>query len=57
MQSTIHVSSDQEVDAHAPASTYYTTGLNAGGHISRLKNYTVSLSLIKKNIVNLTIYI
>ncbi|KAI8891440.1 glycoside hydrolase family 37 protein [Backusella circina FSU 941] len=43
MQSTIHVSSDQEVDAHAPASTYYTTGLNAGGYISRLKNYTTRL--------------
>ncbi|KAJ8652674.1 hypothetical protein O0I10_011681 [Lichtheimia ornata] len=40
MQSTIHITADQEVDAHAPSSTYYTTGLNAGGVIGRLKSYT-----------------
>ncbi|KAI7858220.1 trehalase-domain-containing protein [Circinella umbellata] len=41
MQSTIHVAADYEqVDAHAPSSTYYTTGLNAGGVIGRLKTYT-----------------
>ncbi|CDH55138.1 glycoside hydrolase family 37 protein [Lichtheimia corymbifera JMRC:FSU:9682] len=40
MQSTIHITTDQEVDAHAPSSTYYTTGLNAGGAIGRLKSYT-----------------
>lgn len=45
MQSTIHITTDQEVDAHAPSSTYYTTGLNAGGVIGRLKSYTVSVFL------------
>ncbi|KAL7315913.1 alpha,alpha-trehalase nth1 [Mucor circinelloides] len=37
MQSTIHVLGDPTVDVHAPAKTYYTTGNNAGGFISRLK--------------------
>ncbi|KAI9252562.1 trehalase-domain-containing protein [Helicostylum pulchrum] len=40
MQSTIHVVSNQDVDVHAPAKTYYTTGSNAGGFISRLKSFT-----------------
>ncbi|KAI8393429.1 trehalase-domain-containing protein [Radiomyces spectabilis] len=40
MQATIHHRTDQEVDVHAPASTYYTTGSNAGGVTSRLKTYT-----------------
>ncbi|KAF7727245.1 alpha,alpha-trehalase nth1 [Apophysomyces ossiformis] len=39
MQSTIHISADQEVDVHAPASTYYTTGSNTGGSINRLKTF------------------
>ncbi|KAI7906734.1 neutral trehalase [Cokeromyces recurvatus] len=42
MQSTIHVITDQNVDVHAPAKTYYTTGSNAGGFVSRLKNYKAS---------------
>lgn len=37
MQSTIHLQSTQEVDAHAPASTYYTTGNNAGTATRRLQ--------------------
>lgn len=45
MQSTIHVVSNQDVDVHAPAKTYYTTGSNAGGFISRLKSLTVSYSI------------
>jgi hypothetical protein len=37
MQSTIHhLLSDPGVDVHAPAKTYYTTGNNSGGSISRL---------------------
>ncbi|CAO3654302.1 unnamed protein product [Mucor fragilis] len=39
MQSTIHVLGDPTVDVHAPAKTYYTTGNNAGGSISRLKTH------------------
>ncbi|CEP19940.1 hypothetical protein [Parasitella parasitica] len=39
MQSTIHVLSDPNVDVHAPAKTYYTTGNNAGGSISRLQTF------------------
>ncbi|KAI9487468.1 MAG: trehalase-domain-containing protein [Benjaminiella poitrasii] len=39
MQSTIHAVSDQSIDVHAPARTYYTTGINAGGFVSRLKHY------------------
>ncbi|KAG0170044.1 alpha,alpha-trehalase nth1 [Apophysomyces sp. BC1034] len=39
MQSTIHISTDQEVDVHAPASTYYTTGSNTGGSTNRLKTF------------------
>ncbi|KAI8646786.1 trehalase-domain-containing protein [Parasitella parasitica] len=39
MQSTIHVLSDPNVDVHAPAQTYYTTGNNAGGSISRLQTF------------------
>lgn len=46
MQSTIHVVSNQDVDVHAPAKTYYTTGSNAGGFISRLKSFTVCLCLL-----------
>ena len=50
MQSTIHVTADYEqVDAHAPSSTYYTTGLNAGGVIGRLKTYTVNFSFFISN--------
>lgn len=45
MQSTIHVVSNQDVDVHAPAKTYYTTGSNAGGFISRLKSFTVCLCI------------
>jgi hypothetical protein len=42
MQSTIHVTpTDHDVDAHAPASTYYTTGNNSSGALNRLKTYTV----------------
>lgn len=41
MQTTIHVKADQEVDVHAPASTYYTTGNNSGASISRMKTLTV----------------
>ncbi|KAI8370773.1 trehalase-domain-containing protein [Choanephora cucurbitarum] len=37
MQSTIHVISNNETDVHAPAKTYYTTGSNAGGFVSRLR--------------------
>ncbi|KAG0171898.1 alpha,alpha-trehalase nth1 [Apophysomyces sp. BC1034] len=37
MQSTIHVTTDPNIDVHAPARTYYTTGNNAGGAISRLR--------------------
>ncbi|CAM0135919.1 alpha,alpha-trehalase nth1 [Umbelopsis sp. WA50703] len=41
MQSTIHVTpTDHDVDAHAPASTYYTTGNNSSGALNRLKTYT-----------------
>ncbi|KAI9314597.1 neutral trehalase [Dichotomocladium elegans] len=29
MQSTVHINTTQEVDAHAPAGTYYTTGNNS----------------------------
>jgi hypothetical protein len=44
MQSTIHVTpTDYDVDAHAPASTYYTTGSNSSGALNRLKTYTVSI--------------
>ncbi|KAI8093215.1 trehalase-domain-containing protein [Halteromyces radiatus] len=39
MQSTIHIASDQQVDVHAPPGTYYTTGYNSGGVVSRLKTY------------------
>lgn len=42
MQSTIHVLGDPTVDVHAPAKTYYTTGNNAGGSISRLKTHKVT---------------
>lgn len=41
MESTIHVGSYHDVDVHAPAKTYYTTGSNAGGSTSRLKNFYV----------------
>jgi alpha,alpha-trehalase len=41
MQSTIHIAADQQVDVHAPPSTYYTTGYNSGGAISRLKTFKV----------------
>ncbi|ORX48489.1 trehalase-domain-containing protein [Hesseltinella vesiculosa] len=43
MQSTIHIAADLDVDVHAPPSTYYTTGYNAGGVISRLKTYNQRL--------------
>ncbi|OAD77206.1 glycoside hydrolase family 37 protein [Phycomyces blakesleeanus NRRL 1555(-)] len=43
-QSTIHVTSE-DVDVHAPASTYYTTGSNAGKSIRRLKTLTDSKRL------------
>lgn len=47
MQSTIHViPTDHDVDAHAPASTYYTTGSNSSGALNRLKTYTVSARLV-----------
>lgn len=45
MQSTIHVSTDQDVDVHAPAKTYYTTGSNAGGSVSRLKTFYTVIEL------------
>ncbi|KAI7854955.1 trehalase-domain-containing protein [Circinella umbellata] len=40
--STIHATNtDQEVDVHAPASTYYTSGFNSGTEISRIKTFQV----------------
>ncbi|KAI8336841.1 trehalase-domain-containing protein [Chlamydoabsidia padenii] len=39
MQSTVHIAADHEVDVHAPPSTYYTTGYNSGGAVSRLKTF------------------
>ncbi|KAI8064528.1 trehalase-domain-containing protein [Gongronella butleri] len=39
MQSTIHIAADLDVDVHAPPSTYYTSGYNAGGAVSRLKTF------------------
>lgn len=41
MQSTIHhiLTDDKDIDVHAPAKTYYTTGNNAGGYVSRLKTF------------------
>lgn len=49
MQSTIHVTpTDHDVDAHAPASTYYTTGSNSSGALNRLKTYTVCIRKIEK---------
>jgi alpha,alpha-trehalase len=44
MQSTIHhISREGGADVHAPASTYYTTGQNAGGYVRRLKTFGVRL--------------
>ncbi|KAI9317208.1 trehalase-domain-containing protein [Dichotomocladium elegans] len=53
MQSTIHITTDIDVDAHAPSSTYYTTGLNAGGVIGRLK---ISTSGFNKNFLSPSIF-
>ncbi|CAO3630836.1 unnamed protein product [Mucor hiemalis] len=41
MQSTFHhvLTDDKDIDVHAPAKTYYTTGNNAGGYVSRLKTF------------------
>ncbi|CAO3594000.1 unnamed protein product [Absidia cylindrospora] len=39
MQLTIHIAADQQVNVHAPPSTYYTTGYNSGGAVSRLKTF------------------
>lgn len=49
MQSTIHhfLSDDREIDVHAPAKTYYTTGNNAGGFVSRLRTFNNVSSSIR----------
>ncbi|KAI8140139.1 neutral trehalase [Fennellomyces sp. T-0311] len=39
MQSTVHITAQQEVDVLAPASEYYTTGNNSGAVTSRLKTF------------------
>lgn len=50
MQSTIHhVGVEDDVDVHAPAKLYYTTGKNAGAYIRRLKNFVVRIH--KKNLL------
>jgi hypothetical protein len=33
---------DYEVDVHAPAETYYTTGSNAGNSINRVRSLSVN---------------
>lgn len=52
MQSTIHhVLSDRDVDVHAPAKTYYTTGNNAGGNISRLTTSKASYLKLSRDYI------